>query len=188
MAGEVIARNYAEALFELGDRQGRVEEYGEALDEVARLLDESPEFRLFLDTPRVEAAKKKEVVRTAFEGRAPEHVLNFLLLVLDKRRHRLLGAIAGEYRRLLDERLGRAHVEVSVARPIDGGEEAHIAERLSAILGRTAIPHVRVDPALIGGIVFRSGDTIFDGSVRRRLQRMRQRLMAADVSNQRTGL
>jgi F-type H+-transporting ATPase subunit delta len=188
MGGETIARNYAEALFELADRSGRAEEFGTALDEAARLLDESPDFRLFLDTPRIETQRKKEVVRSAFAGQVPDPVLNFLLVVLDKRRHRLLGEMAREYRWLVDERLGRAHVEVSVARSIDEAEETRVAERLSAILGRTAIPHVRVDPALIGGIIFRSGDTIFDGSVRRRLQRMRRQLMAADVSNQGTGL
>lgn len=182
MRGEIVARNYADALFAIADREGRLEDYGRALDEVARLLDESPEVRLFLETPRIDAGRKKRVMRDAFEGRVPAHVLHFLLLVVDKRRQQLLRGMARAYRDLVDERMGRTHVDVSVARPMDDEETSEVARRLSTILGTQAVPHVRVDPGLIGGIVFRSGDTIFDGSVRRRLQRMRRQLLASDLS------
>lgn len=182
MRGDTIARNYAGALFALGEREGSAEAYGEALDTVEELLDEVPELALFLDTPRVELPRKRELLRETFEGRVPEHVMNFLLLVLDRHRHRLLGPMAREYRALLDRKLGRTHVEVGVARPLDDDEAERIGSELSRILGVEAIPHVRVRPELIGGITFKSGDTIFDGSVRRRLQRMRHELLTADVS------
>ncbi len=182
MRGETIARNYASALFELAVRDGSEEAYGGALDVVVELLDSVPGFRQLLETPRIEAHRKKEVLRDAFGGRVPDRVMNFLLLVVDKRRQRILPEIAAEYRGLLDERLGRTHVEVQVARPLGEGELGEIAAELSRILGKEALPHVRVRPELLGGIVFRSGDTIFDGSVRRRLQRMRRQLMTTDVS------
>lgn len=182
MRGETIARNYASALFELAVRDDQTETWGEALDQVVSLLDEVPDFQRFLETPRIDAARKKEVLRESFHGRIPPSVLNFVLLVVDKRRQRLLPEMAEEYRTLQDVQLGRTHVEVQVARPLETGEQAEIAAELSRILGRTAIPHVRVRPELLGGIIFRSGDTIFDGSVRRRLQRMRRQLMTTDVS------
>lgn len=184
MRGETIARNYAEALFDLAQREGRLEDYGEALDQVAALLDETPELRRFLQTPRVDAAEKKRVFRKAMEGRIPGHVLNFLLVVIDRRRQRLIGEMAMAYRELVDAHLGRTHVDVSVARPLDDEERGLVQNRLSSILGKEAIPHVRVRPELLGGILFRSGDTIFDGSVRRQLQRMRRQLMTADVSTE----
>jgi F-type H+-transporting ATPase subunit delta len=180
--GETIARNYASALFDLALRDGNEASYGAGLDAVVALFDEVPDFPHFLETPRIDAGKKKEVLRDAFGGRVPDHVMNFLLLVLDKRRQGLLPEIAAEYRGLLDERLGRTHVEVQVARPLGDAELADVASELSRILGKEALPHVRVRPELLGGIVFRSGDTIFDGSVRRRLQRMRRQLMTTDVS------
>lgn len=181
MRGETIARNYAEALFDLADREGTLEAYGDALDQVAQLLDDAPDLRLFLETPRVEKGAKKDVLRRAFEGRIPQHVLNFLLVVVDRRRQRLLTRMAQEYRALVDERLGRTKVEVIVARPMDDDEVSRVKGQLSAILGVEAIPRVRVNPDLIGGIVFKSGDTIFDGSVSRRLERMRRQLLAADL-------
>ncbi|TVP79033.1 MAG: ATP synthase F1 subunit delta [Gemmatimonadales bacterium] len=182
MRGDSIARNYAEALFDLAEREGRLEEYGGALDTVEELLDEVPDLALFLDTPRIQVEKKRTVLEETLGGRVPAHVMNFLLLVLDRHRHRLLGSMAREYRALLDLKLGRTHVEVAVARSLDEGEAEHIGSELSRILGVEAIPHVRVRPELIGGITFKSGDTIFDGSVRRRLQRMRHELLTTDVS------
>jgi F-type H+-transporting ATPase subunit delta len=180
--GETIARTYAEAFFELADRHDALEEFGRALDAFVQLLEESEDLRLFLDTPRIRLDRKKSVLRDALGGKVPPLVLNFLLLVMDKGRQRFLRPIAEEYRKLVDERLGRTRVEVQVARPMDEEEMDGVRKRLSAILGKEAIPHVRVRPELVGGIVFRSGDTIFDGSVRRRLQGMRRRLLAADVS------
>lgn len=177
MRDETVARNYAEALFESALNHGATEEFGEAIETVSVLVDEHPDFRLFLETPRVDAADKKKVVREVFGDRLPSQVVNFVLLTIDKRRQRILREIAREYMDLVDEHLDRAHVEVAVARPLDDATTNEIGQRLSAMLGKTAIPHVRVQPELLGGIVVRSGDTIYDGSLRRRLERMRRQLM-----------
>lgn len=181
MRDETVARNYAETLFELADRNDAVEEYGEAIETVARFIEENDEFRLFLETPRIEDEDKKAVVRKAFADALPRHVVNFVLVTIDKRRQRILRDIAQQYHAILDERMGREHVEVSVARPVDDATRDMIAEKLSAILGKTAIPHVRVRPEIIGGLVVRTGDTIYDGSVRRRLDGMRRRLLGAEL-------
>jgi F-type H+-transporting ATPase subunit delta len=181
VGGEVVARNYASALFDLGARDGRLEELGSGLETVARLQEELPSFRLFLETPGIDRREKKKVLREAFGGRIPDPVLNFLLLVLDKRRQRLLVQMNREYQGFLDEHFGRAHVEVSVARALDEGAIAAVRERLSGILGKDVIPHVRVRPELLGGIVFRTGDVVYDGSLRRRLEQMKRRLLAAEV-------
>ena len=181
MRGKTIARPFAAALFELADQEGQLEDWGAALGGVVGLLDEEEGIRHFLETPQVDTGEKKKVLREALEGRVPTQVLHFLLMVVDRRRQRFLGAMAEEYRRLLDERLGRAHVEVSVARELDDAEVDELRRRLSGILGKEAVPHVQVRPELMGGIVFKSEDMIYDGSIRRRLERMKQRLLAADV-------
>lgn len=181
MRDETVARSYAETLFELADRHDAVEGYGEALETVTRLLEEDGRFRLFLETPRIEDEEKKAVVRKAFGDRLPRHVLNFVLVTIDKRRQRLLREIAAQYHALVDERMGREHVQVSVARPVDDATRAMIVEKLSAALGKTAIPHIRVNPEILGGLVVRTGDTIYDGSVRRRLDGMRRHLLEAEL-------
>jgi F-type H+-transporting ATPase subunit delta len=176
-----VSKNYAETLFELGKKHGAVAEYGAALDTVARLLDEDPRFRVFLETPRIEDEARKAVVRKVFGGAVPKNVVNFVLVTIDKRRQRLLREISRQYHALLDAHLNREHVEVTLARSADPTTEKLIATRLSGVLGKEAIPHFRVKPDIIGGLVVRTSDTIYDGSVRRRLDGMRRQLLKARI-------
>lgn len=181
MRDETVAGNYAEALFELATRHEGLEAYGEGIEMVARMLEEDGRFRLFLETPRIDAGAKKAVLRKAFGEVFPRPLLNFLLITVDKRRQRLLRAIAREFHALVDEHMNRVHVEVTVARPLDQETLDRVGTRLSEILGKTAIPHVRVKPEILGGAVYRTGDTIYDGSIRRRLDRMRRQLLQAEL-------
>ena len=181
MRDETVAKSYAEALFELARRNDRVESYGAAIATVARVLDENPKVRLFLETPRIDDEDKKVVVRHAFGEALPKHVVNFVMVTIDKRRQRLLRDISRGYDLLLDDYLGRENVEVTVPRAVDDATTQMIAERLSGALGTRVIPHVRVKPKIIGGLVVRTGDTIYDGSIRRRLDGMRRRLLRAEL-------
>jgi len=178
---ETVARNYAEALFALAEKHEGIEIFGDGIEGVARLIDENPDFRVFLATPRISAAQKKELIRKVFGDVLPKMLLNFLLITVDKRRQRLLRGIAKEYHALVDEHMGRVHVEVSVARSITDETLERLGGQLSELLGKTAVPHVRVKPELLGGVVVRAEDTIYDGSLRRRLSGMRRRLMAAEM-------
>jgi F-type H+-transporting ATPase subunit delta len=164
---ETVARNYARTLFELATRHEGVERYQEGIDTVSCLLDENPEFGLFLQTPRVALADKKKVVRKALGGVLPPALLNFLLVVLDKRR--------------------QVHADVTVARALDEQALKAVADRLTTLLGRTAIPHVSVKPEILGGIVVRAGDTIFDGSLRRRLDGLRRHLLGTQLRSSGAG-
>ncbi len=181
MRDETIARNYAEALFELAERHEGVEAYGTGVELVARLIDENDDFRRFLETPRIAVGQKKEVVRRVFGETLPTRLVNFLLITLDKRRQRLLRVIAREYMSLMDQHFNRIHVEVTLARQLDEKSMEEMEKRLTVALGKTAIPHVRVKPGILGGAIFRTGDTIYDGSLRRRLDGMRRSLLKVDL-------
>jgi len=174
-----LARNYAEALFELGERHQAHEEYLHAATLLTEVLEGNPRVRQFLEMPKIETRAKQHALRQALEGRVPGLFINFLLVVLAKRRQRLLPEISREYTALLDDKLGRIHVQVTLAHRPDAASADRVAAELSRILGRTAIPHVRVDPGIIGGIIVRSGDWIMDGSIRRRLSSLRGRLLNA---------
>ena len=187
MRDETVARNYAETLFELARRNDSTQEYGDALETVAGLLEDVSRFRTFVETPRIDDEVKKSVIRKGLADRTPRHVVNFVLTTIDKRRQHLLREISQEYLLLLDDHLGREHVEVTVARPLDDTTAQMVSERLSKILGRQAIPHVRVKPEILGGLVVRTGDTIYDGSVRRRLEGLRRRLLTAGIPSTKVG-
>jgi F-type H+-transporting ATPase subunit delta len=176
-----VSKNYAETLFELGRKHDAIAEYGAALDAVARLLDEDPRFRLFLETPRIDDEERKAVVKRALDGKLPKNVVNFVLVTIDKRRQRLLREISRQHNQLLDAHLNREHVEVTLARDASHETEKLIAAKLSSVLGKEAIPHFRVKPEIIGGLVVRTGTSVYDGSVRRRLDGMRRKLLRAEI-------
>jgi F-type H+-transporting ATPase subunit delta len=174
-----VARSYAEALFELGERHGMHDELARGLNTMTALLDSDPRVRAFLETPKVALADKRRVLRTTLEDQVSDLFMNFVLVVLQKRRQRLFRVIAAEYRELLDRKLGRLHVQVTLAHEPDEAAEQNITRELSRILGLSVIPHISVDPALLGGIVVRYSDRVMDGSLRHRLVSLRNRMVAA---------
>lgn len=183
MRAEIIARNYAETLMSLAERQGPAapEEFGRALDELAGMLAGDSRTRQFLATPRVRPEQKKEALRQALAGRAPEMFVRFVMVLVDKRRQSLLPEIATAYRDLVDQRMGRARVDVTISHAPDAALQAEIQRALEVQLGRTVIASYRVDPELLGGMVLRLGDEILDSSVRSRAAGLRRRLMETTI-------
>lgn len=182
-----IARSYAAALFELADRTHDVEVVSRALAGVNALLATNRRIVDFLGSPRIEVDDKKRVLRSAFEGHVPPMFLNFLMVVLDKRRQRLLRDIAHEYDLLVDAKLGRLNVVVTLAHEADPREMSDITASLSKLTGQSVIPHAHVDPVILGGIIVRYGDRLLDGSLRRRLISLRRRLMEASIADRNPG-
>jgi F-type H+-transporting ATPase subunit delta len=187
VTGSTIARSYATALFELATRTGDLELIARALTSVSSLLAANPRIREFLSSPRIEVADKKNALRAAFGDRVPPIFLNFLMVVLDKRRQGLIGQISKQYALLMDEKLGRANVDVTLAHEPDPAELAEITASLSGLTGKSVVPHVHVDPAIIGGIIVRYGDRLLDGSLRRQLISLRGRLMQASIADRNPG-
>jgi F-type H+-transporting ATPase subunit delta len=180
MGPAIIARNYAETLLALATRHGgdaAVDEYAVALDEVGELLRREPRVRQFLETPRIDAEAKKRAVRAAFAGRVPEHLLRFLLVVVEKRRQALLPQIANEYHALVDQLRGRIGAEITLAAQPTAELQSELVASLERKIGKKVVPTFRVDPGLVGGVLIRVGDQILDGSVRRRLAALRRRLL-----------
>lgn len=184
MRAEIIARNYAETLLALAERHGGadgLEAFGQAADALAALVQDDARTRQFLETPRVSPEEKKQVLQRALAGKAPEMFVRFVMVLTDKRRQALLPEIAAAYRELVDERMGRVRVHVSISHPPDEALQAEIGRALAERLGRTVIPTFSVEPELLGGMVVRMGDQILDGSLRTRAAQLRRRLLTADL-------
>jgi F-type H+-transporting ATPase subunit delta len=181
---EIIARNYAETLLSLAERHGGaegLEAFGEAADALAALVQGDPRMKQFLETPRVTPDQKKAALQQALGGRAPEMFVRFVMVLTDKRRQALLPEIAAAYRALVDERMGRVRVQVTISHAPDAALQAEIGNTLADRLGKTVIPTFTVDPELLGGMVVRVGDQILDGSVRTRAAHLRRRLLSVDL-------
>ena len=177
MRSETIARNYAETLFDLGERSGQTARYAELMDALAAAVENTPSVQGVLMSPRVPKAEKARILGAAFQNVPREFVL-FLQALVKRGRQTLLREIAAEYHTLLDVKLNRVRAGVTLARPADEALQRSIAEALSRQLGKEVLPAFTVDPEILGGSIVRIGERIHDGSVRRRLTKLRRHLLA----------
>ena len=177
MRSETIARNYAEALLDLGERSGQTARYAELMDALAGAVESTPALQAVLMSPRVPKAVKARLLGAAFQNVSREFVL-FLQALVKRGRQQLLREIAIEYHNLLDIKFNRARAAVTLARPADTALQRSIAETLSRQLGKEVIPYFTIDPEILGGTIVKVGERIYDGSVRRRLTKLRRHLLA----------
>ena len=176
MRDTTIARNYAEVLLELARRAGDVDGWGAMIRDVAEAIRRDERLRHFLESPRISEDQKNKVFTTAFQDRMPRVFVRFLQSLVQNRRQLLIPEISIEYDALVDEVQGRVHAQVTMAKAPSDAERDLVATRLGAALGKTVVPHVTVDPRILGGVVVRIGDVVMDGSVRRRLAALLARL------------
>lgn len=177
MRESTIARNYAETLLELARRAGDLHGFGQAADELASAMQSDRTLRLFLESPRISETHKKQVLARAFEGQLPALFVRFLQALVTHRRQMLLPEIAHEYQDLVDQVEGRLHANVTVVSEPDDAERKTVSTYLSKAYGKEVVPHFTVNPAILGGVVVRVGDTVLDGSARRRLATLRSRML-----------
>lgn len=178
MRDTTIAKNYAEALLELARRAEDPSGWGKLMRDVAIGVLDDLTVQHFLESPKISEAQKNEVFFQALGDRVPRHFLRFLQTLVRKRRQMLIPQISTEYDKLLDIHEGRVHANVTVARETSEADQTRIAEQLSRVIGKAVVTHTSVNPAIIGGVIVKIGDTVMDGSVRRRLARLRGRILA----------
>jgi F-type H+-transporting ATPase subunit delta len=173
----IVARNYAETLFDLGERSGHTDAFAELIDAVAGAVETTPEVQAVLMSPRVPKAEKARLLSAALEG-SPREFVGFLQALVRRGRQRWLREIAAEYQALLDIRHNRVRAGVTLARPADESLQRAIQAALSRQLGKDVLAAFHVDPEILGGTVVRVGERIHDGSVRRRLTKLRRHLLS----------
>jgi F-type H+-transporting ATPase subunit delta len=178
MNEERIGRNYAEALLTLARKNGEQEEWGALIDAISVGMREDHTLRTFLESPKLSASRKIELLKKALGKKVPPVFLRFLETVIMKRRQMLIPEIASEYRSLIDESEDRVHINVTVAREPAEPEKDAMVKQLSRLFGKRVVPHISLNPAILGGVIVKVGDTVMDGSVRRRLASLRQRMLA----------
>lgn len=178
VGGTTVARNYAETLLSLARKAGDAPGWGTSLRLVANAISEDITLQRFLDSPRIPADNKLRMLTRALGDRVPSIFMKFVHALVKNRRQTLIPAIADEYDTLLDASNGVVHARVTVARETSEEERAAIATRLSKATGKTVVPHLQIDPSIIGGVVVRIGDTVMDGSVRRKLGLLRRKIGA----------
>lgn len=165
---------YAKALLGASEKLGQTESVLEQLESlVADVLDRLPQFDAALSTPRIATEEKVRILQKAFGGRMSPVLLNFLNVAARHDRLDCLRAIAQQARHQYNELRGRVEINLQSAQPLSNPLRELIASRLQQLLGREVDLRAAVDPELLGGIVVRVGDTVYDGSLANKLNRMR---------------
>lgn len=177
MRDPTIARNYAETLVSLAQRADDLDGWGAMIMEFSDAIENDARLRGFLSSPRMSAKGKVEIITQAFNDRLPRLFVRFLSAVIVNRRQHLIPQIAEEYALLVDEMQGRVRARVTVAREPDDKLRGRVTSQLGTITGKTVVPHFVVKPEILGGVIARIGDTVMDGSLARRLDTLRGRML-----------
>jgi F-type H+-transporting ATPase subunit delta len=175
---DAMVRGYAEAMFAVAEAEDELEAVEAQLYAFAKLLESEPRIREALHDPALPPENKRGLIRDTLGERANPIARNLLGFLVDQGRTRDLGRILEELAAVAAERRAHALAEVRSAVPLDESRRRRLAEALSAATGREVEVKVVVDPTVVGGVIARVGDQIFDGSVRSRLDEARQRMGA----------
>ncbi|HMF89091.1 MAG TPA: ATP synthase F1 subunit delta [Candidatus Angelobacter sp.] len=149
----------------------------EELGEMATLVTGSAELRNVLENPAVEQKQKVGLLDALVKRlRAGKLLRNFVAVLIDHKRIGQIGEIAEQFRQEMDARMGIAEARVSSARELTAAEKKSLEQRLAAVTGKTVRATYNEDSGLLGGAVVRIGSTVYDGSVRGQLQRLKQEI------------
>ena len=177
MANSTHARSYSQAAFKIALEEKELNRWQSDLRKIASLVKDEALFKL-LENPEVPFDNKSKVLSERLGDINPE-ALKMVSLLVTKGRLGMIGDIADEYQRLVDNYRGieGAEVaEVTTAIPLDDEEKLRLAQRLTSIIGKPIVLKPKVDSSLIGGVIIRVGDKLIDGSIRSKLVALKRDL------------
>ncbi len=180
---QLLGNVYAKALIGFGQQSGDADSLVDELAAVVDVIDQIPRLKMTLESPRVALEVKWKMLESAFGGKVSQEMLNFLRIVVKKGRFGCLSAVEASARRIQDEMSGRVQATLTTAESVDDSTRENIANQFSNLLGKQVILSTLVDPEIIGGIVVKVGDTVYDASVANQLEQVRLKAIhhAADA-------
>jgi F-type H+-transporting ATPase subunit delta len=171
------ARRYAEAAFEIARRDGTLERWLDDLRLAADVVTQ-PDAARVVDNPAIPFGTRREILGKLLEGRVTPGAYNLVLLLAERGRLSAAPAVAAEYKRLVDRERVVVVATVASAVPLETAELEAIGARVREMTGARAEIVTAIDPDLIGGVTVRIGDRLIDASVRGRLERLRDHIVA----------
>ncbi|HEX9144630.1 MAG TPA: ATP synthase F1 subunit delta [Candidatus Binatia bacterium] len=171
-----LSRRYSKALFELALEQKREDAIGQEIETFLVTYTTSP-LQTVLNNPAFDLDGRKAILLEITKGLQLSPLsVHFLSILLERDRLTYLSAIVRYYRSMLNAAKGRVEVKVTDAAPLDAAHLARLRNTLHAISGKEVVLHEETKPGLLGGIVVELEGTIYDGSVRTQLEKMKQRI------------
>lgn len=177
MLENAIARRYASAFFAIAQEQGKLNEFEGELEKVINAVEANEDLRKVLANQLLEATVKKDIVDQVFTGMVSPITVDFLKVILDKRREAFLKDIYNAFVVSANEARNVRDAEVTAAKELTVADLAAIKAKLTTLTGKEIRLTSKVDPSLMGGLVVRLGDKVIDGSVTKRLELLKEALL-----------
>lgn len=179
MSQSAVANRYAVALFQLAKEQNLLEQLENELTVVKEVVEQNPQFMVLLKQPKISKEAKKALVKDAFNG-VTGTVLNLMFLLIDRKREDILNEVVEEYFDLANDARGIAQAKVYSVRALSKEEEEALSDVFAKKVGKSELRIINiVDQSLVGGVKLRIGNTIYDGSVKGKLERIERQLLSA---------
>lgn len=173
-----VASHYAQALFELAEKEGKIDRVLGDLSTVNMTLNSDPEFEKLMKHPGIPSVEKKQLVVNLFKDKCDDLTLRLVEMLCDRRRLEVLPEVEVSYKQLLREKKGIVVGTLVSAEPLDEGQRAHLESQLRQKLGKQLELNVEVDKSLLGGFVLKLSDQVIDGSLKGRLQAIERSLLS----------
>lgn len=174
------ARRYAQAVFEIGVEQGTVDRWRDDLRTLAEYYGDR-HLLFVLREPKIPFARKEQIVRDLLGSKVQPEALNLALLLVERGLAEIGPALNTQFEKLYNDYRGQAVAQVTTAIPLDATLRGQIADDLQRITGKRILLQERVDPSILGGVVARVGDTLIDGSLRRRFALLRDQIVQGSL-------
>ncbi|MCD5407460.1 MAG: F0F1 ATP synthase subunit delta [Desulfotomaculum sp.] len=178
MLGGAVGRRYAQALYEIATEQKALDAIEADLKSVLMIIESEQDIQKILDHPQISATAKHEVLKALFAERISETVQNFLCLLIDNQREAYLGEVVAEFINMVNIARDVVEAEVISAQELTATRKTELAKVLKSLVGKKVTTEYLIDATLLGGVVMRVGDKVIDGSVKNRLNTLKQHLVS----------
>ncbi|GBG93995.1 F0F1 ATP synthase subunit delta [Ligilactobacillus salitolerans] len=172
-----VASRYGQALFDVAESQEATPQIATELAELKTVIEQQPELLVFFTSPQITAEAKKELL-ASLQASASELVSNLLQMLSDYQRLQNVSEIIDEFNRLYDEKNGTVRVKVTTAIELDDDQKTKLSAKFAQVVGANKVVlEPVVDKKIIGGVILRSKDNIYDGSVKSKIDNIKRLLL-----------
>ena len=175
-----VIRGYAQALFQIAQAEGALEQVEDELFRFARILENETRLREALTDPALPPEQRAKIIQDLLGNKATPHTTNIVAFIVQQGRARELPKIIDSLVELAAAERRKGIAEVRTALPLDEEQRRKLTEAIEGATGKRVELKVLVDPTVIGGLLVRVGDQVFDGTVRRRLQMAKEHIGRVD--------
>lgn len=181
MIDGLVAKRYAEALFEVANEKSLLEQTEKDLQLIVEVIKETEDLMAFLRHPKIDLKAKKELIETNFKDSISTISKNFVYQLIDSGRIEFIGEIYKLFVKYANDARGIVDVEAVTAIPLNESNKEKVLQSFVQKLGKEVHLKNTVDPTLLGGMVVKVGDRVYDGSINKQLEVLKRSLAASRV-------